>query len=391
MLGTRAEWDRANGGLLKSWGLFTAAAAVVALLIACEKPGPRGDPGPPGPLGEQGPQGADGRAGAGFRAAYDFDEGAGGTSIDGTGGGHDLALNSSGVAWTGLGHTGAALNFDGAAGHAVAASAPGLNPVEEITIQAWVHQTGGAGATNTIVAKEGQYALAIANGQLKFAVQTLNGPPSEYVGGGTVPLDVWTHVQATYDGLSIRTYVDGAMTSLVTYPHGRIAATTNPLRLGLRQDGSDGFTGRIDEVRILGLARQQDSFLRRIGRWQGYLNDNTDNGVLGGRTVTVLKRAASTGLRVVWSDNFRVFTTNGACRWHVLFNGAVCADPGTLMFDKYEGGTASNRHDPATVVGTCFGLAAGQVVVTTRVGTSNGDCYTGWTNQLVSLEVEEVL
>jgi hypothetical protein len=180
----------------------------------------------------------------------------------------------------------------------------------------------------------------------------------------------------------------------VTYPRGRIAATTNPLRLGLSQDGTNGFTGRIDEVRILGLARQQDSF-RRIGRWQGYGTDNTDNGVLAGRTVTFPKRAASTGLRVVWSDNFRVSTNNTACRWQVAFNGAACTNPGALAFDKYEGGTASNRHDPATVVGTCFGLAAGQVVITTRVGPTPGyavaDCATGWNNQLVSLEVEEVL
>lgn len=44
--------------------------------------------------------------------------------------------------------------------------------------------------------------------------------------------------------------------------------------------------------------------------------------------------------------------------------------------------------------GTCFGLAAKSVVVSTRVyptpGYSGGDCYTGWAGQLVSLEVEEV-
>jgi hypothetical protein len=62
--------------------------------------------------------------------------------------------------------------------------------------------------------------------------------------------------------------------------------------------------------------------------------------------------------------------------------------------DKYEGGTNSNRHDPSSFFGTCSGLAAGNVVVSTRVGPTPGysvtDCATGWNGQLASLEVEEV-
>ena len=113
-----------------------------------------------------------------------------------------------------------------------------------------------------------------------------------------------------------------------------------------------------------------------------------------GRGLTVTKRANSTGLRVVWSDNFRVIGNNTACRWEVLFNGASCAAPGALVFDKYEGATSSNRHDPSTFVGTCFSPAVGNVAVTTRVGPAPGyavtDCWTGWNNQLFSIEAEEV-
>lgn len=136
-------------------------------------------------------------------------------------------------------------------------------------------------------------------------------------------------------------------------------------------------------------------FIRTIARWQGYDGDGTDNGgPLVGRRVTFQKRQANTGLRVQWSDNFRVSGAAQACRWEVLFNGVRCTNPGTVGFDQYEGGTGSNRHDLGTVFGTCFGLAAGTVEVTTRVGPTPGysgaDCYTGWNGQLSSFEVEEV-
>jgi len=137
-----------------------------------------------------------------------------------------------------------------------------------------------------------------------------------------------------------------------------------------------------------------DTQVRTLARWQGYAADGTDTGALSGRSVTIRKLGRSTGLRVTWSDNFRVATASGACRWEVLFNGAACANPGAVVLDKYEGGTSSNRHDPATFVGTCMNLAPGNVTVSTRVYTEPGfgasDCYTGWNGQLASLDVEEV-
>jgi hypothetical protein len=137
-----------------------------------------------------------------------------------------------------------------------------------------------------------------------------------------------------------------------------------------------------------------DYSIRTIARVQGYGNDQQDNGLLAGRSLTYRKLGASTGLRVTWSDNFRVTVNDKACRWEILFNGAACPSPGGLYFDKYEGASSSNRHDPSSFAGTCFGLAAGNVAVTTRAGQTPGysgaDCYTGWNNQLFSIEVEEV-
>lgn len=351
--------------------------------------GSKGDTGLTGPRGSTGDTGP---AGLGFRASFDFEEGLGASSVDASGNKNNLTLSSSGVSWTTAGHTGKALNFDGASGYAEAPDSPSLNPREEVTLAAWVYQTGNGAAENQVINKEHAYTLAVIKGQLQMAVQTAGGPEWTWAGSGTVPLNTWTHVMGSYDGLFIRTFVNGVLTSSTPYPNGNIATTATSVRIGARPSGNP-FAGRIDEVRILGYARGVGQF-SNVARWQGYLIDGQVNGALQGRSVVYPKKAASTGLRVLWSDNFRVHGTSTACRWEVLFDGAPCTNPGGVYFDKYEGDTGSNRHDMATVMGTCYGLAAKSVTVSTRVGPSPkvavGECYTGWNNQLVSLEVEEV-
>lgn len=139
-------------------------------------------------------------------------------------------------------------------------------------------------------------------------------------------------------------------------------------------------------------------FIRTIARWQGFAPDSTDNGVLAGRRIDFVKRANDTGLRVSWTDNFRVLNNAQACQWEVLFNGKSCTSPAGLYWSKYEGATGSNRHDPSTVTGTCFGISGGglpqgAVAITTRVGPvgsyTTGDCDTGWIT-LTNFEAEEV-
>jgi hypothetical protein len=156
-------------------------------------------------------------------------------------------------------------------------------------------------------------------------------------------------------------------------------------RMRISADGSSKITGPLEV---------NGSFIRSIARVQGYANDQTDSGNLAGRGLSFTKRFTDTGVRVTWSDNFRVLGNNNACQWEVMFNGNACASPGALVHGKYEGNTSSNRHDMGTFVGTCFGLAAGTVTISTRVyavsGYSGPDCYTGWPSQLFSIEAEEV-
>lgn len=231
--------------------------------------GPEGQPGPAGAQGPTGPTGATGPTGpsTGLRASYELDEATGTTTADASGGANTLTLSTTGVAWSTAGHTGNALLFDGVSGYAEAASASSLNLREELSLSAWVYQTGNASGTNTLIVKEGEYLLDVSNGKARMAVQTTAGPAWAAVGGGAVPLNSWVHIKGTYDGLAIRVFIDGQLVFYTAYPHGIVAKTNNTLRIGGRASGAY-FTGRIDEVRISSHAQQQHvEPPPKIGAW----------------------------------------------------------------------------------------------------------------------------
>ncbi len=220
--------------------------------------GPTGPTGPVGPTGAAGAAGAigpTGPAGGGlYRASYDFEEDSGTTSADESGNGNGLTFNTSGVSWTTAGHSGNALSFDGASGYVQAADAKSLDFGESITLEAWVYPNSVA-ADRTVVAKEHQYILGVNSGQVQAAFQTAKGPTWAWVGSGAVPSGTWTHIAATYDGLSIRTYVNGLETSHTPYAYGPLTTTSSPLWIGGRSTATAYFSGYIDEVRIESISR----------------------------------------------------------------------------------------------------------------------------------------
>ncbi len=223
--------------------------------------GPTGPIGPTGPAGATGATGAagvagpTGAAGAGlYRAVYDFEENTGSSSADESGNGNTVTF-SSGASWTTSGHTGNGLSVNGgASGYVSAPDAPSLDFSQAVTLEAWVYPNTVSG-NQTIIAKEGQYLLGVNGGQVQAAFQTEHGPSWAWLGSGAVPATAWTHIAAVYDGLDIRTYVDGRLSSLTAYPYGPVKTGSNPLWIGGRSATAAFFNGTIDEVRIEALAQ----------------------------------------------------------------------------------------------------------------------------------------
>ncbi len=124
-----------------------------------------------------------------------------------------------------------ALNFDGEFTQVTVPNSATLNPVNGITIAAWVNdQSGGWYGSERIVEKgasDNQYALfANSSQQLEFllaGVGTLTVSP---------PAPGWHHLAGAYDGSSlISLYIDGQLATQQV-ASGAMPVTTDPLAIG---------------------------------------------------------------------------------------------------------------------------------------------------------------
>jgi hypothetical protein len=215
-----------------------------------------------------------------------LDEGAGTTTAEATGGGLTGTIN--GPAWTPSGTFGAALSFDGVNDSVSVADAgpldgpthtagkfgsalvfDGINdwvtvpdaPAPDLTtgmtLEAWIYPTTSSG-WRTALMKERTGGLVYAI----YAGQNVNRPGaylrtgSDQSANGTaaLPVNVSTHVASTYDGTTLRVFVNGTQvaTRAVT---GSLAASGDPLRFGGNAIWGEWFTGRLDEIRVYDAAR----------------------------------------------------------------------------------------------------------------------------------------
>ena len=62
-------------------------------------------------------------------------------------------------------------------------------------------------------------------------------------------MNTWTHLAATYDGTTVRLYVNGAQVASRAVT-GNLISSTGALRIGGNTIWGEYFSGLIDEVRI---------------------------------------------------------------------------------------------------------------------------------------------
>jgi Concanavalin A-like lectin/glucanases superfamily len=228
-----------------------------------------------------------------------------------------------------------------------------LAPDSFITVEAWIRPTsmGLNNYDNSIVCKhswsqgEQGYVLRSGNGQVDFSVcgKDANGASISWVGAtspaASITINTWYHVAGTYDGDSVRIYINGVQKDATALPDGMIPGLAYPIAIGKLSDGSQFqtryFSGQIDEVRIWNRALDASDILSRynhhldpaqetglVGYWRfnegsgGTVNDQTSSGNNGSTSATTWSTL------VPWNLNGQPIANATTQSWVAVANGS---------------------------------------------------------------------
>ena len=187
---------------------------------------------------------------SGLVAGYSFDAGSGSSVADVSGNGNTGAITAA--TWV-PGKYGAALSFNGTDARVSVPASTSLNVTSAMTLMAWIQPTANQSGWRTIIQREpGFYMLnaSNANGPLLPSGGGTMGGAFHWISGPTAsPVNAWTHVALTYDGSTLRLYVNGIQVA-TTPAVGTIESTSNPLWIGGNNPYGEYFQGLIDEARI---------------------------------------------------------------------------------------------------------------------------------------------
>ena len=183
-------------------------------------------------------------------AAYGFDTGTGTVLPDTSGTGNHGTI--SGATWTPAGRFGQALEFDGVDDLVTIPSMPSLAFTSGLTMAAWVYPTSAQSPWRAALRKAGSFFFYVTGDSSLYPVLggiLVGGQELVLYAPTPLPLTTWTHLAATYDGVTMRLYTTGQETTSVAGT-GVLVTNNNPLLVGSGATSGEFFAGRLDEVRL---------------------------------------------------------------------------------------------------------------------------------------------
>ena len=187
-------------------------------------------------------------------AHWAMNEGSGNVLIDSSTNGNNAALAGNPLWVDGV--RGQAVSLNGSTQYATAEDNASLDIINAITLAVWIKPE----IRNTqylikkaLIGSINGYELALSSDGRVFVRfnQATSGDSYRLNSSTAYPFDgnIWIHIAATYDGSSLRIYINGSLDTSRTISTV-IASNNINLGLGSQPDGTGMFQGQIDDARI---------------------------------------------------------------------------------------------------------------------------------------------
>ena len=187
----------------------------------------------------------------GLRARWEFEEGSGSAVADSSGNGYNASMAGGTYSWTNS-VSAPSSTWGAFGGYGGAGVSSDLGITTTVSISAWVQASGAPTTWDGIVGKtstfsDGYGLYFMDDGNVYFFVQS-----NSYKASMALTQTNWNHVVGTYDGSTIRIYVNGVEGTSYSLSSGNLASGATSFRVGGRFGFNNLYSlyGNIDSVRV---------------------------------------------------------------------------------------------------------------------------------------------
>lgn len=184
---------------------------------------------------------------------WNFNENSGLTTYDSTGNDNTGTLQN-GVQWTTDSREGYALRFDGTDDRVSVLGTSVMNLTENVSLEAWIKRDSMQ--DGTIFSRNGPFFIAVRNNHFYGGIHTNGGPEgwTDIEGTSNLALNQWYHVAMSYDGATIRGYVN-SIEEASSPKSGIMVLRSQQPWIGWGEPGQNQyFSGVIDNIKVHDIA-----------------------------------------------------------------------------------------------------------------------------------------
>jgi chitodextrinase len=295
----------------------------------------------------------------GLVAYYAFNEGSGTTVNDSSGNANTGSI--SGASWTTSGMYGSALSFNGKYSTVIIPDSATLHLSSGMTIEAWVYPAAPVTRWEDVIFKDTDIYFLEAgspSGGTPAAGGTFTTHGDRTLAGtSALPANTWTHLAATYDGMTLVLYVNGVVASRLAVSDS-LTTSTNPLQIGGDPAFGQYFQGNIDEVRVYNRALTQPQIQSDMTGAAQAIDTQAPTAPqnLSGAAIS------STQINLTWTASTDNVGVTGYQVWR-------CQGTGCSNFVEVSAPTGTTYSDPGLAASTSYSY---QVLASDAAGNPSG-------------------